>query len=97
MFLVITEDLKWCKKNLLPFSKNVIIIQEKGTALEDFALTASGSSVIMSVGTYGLWAAILSGGEIAFPANKITKKSYYVLDFLKTSKNKRFVGIHWKD
>ena len=96
MFLVISEDLDWCRSELIPLSKNVVVASELGSVSEDLALLTLGSHSIISIGTYGLWGAILAGGEIAFPASKISEEDYYVQHDLLKIKDKRLVKIDWK-
>ena len=97
MFLVMSDDLKWCKENLNKLSKNVVVVYEIATVMEDLALLASGKHVIISIGTFGFWGAMLAGGEIAFPASRISTKYYYVLGNLLTLGNvNRLVRIYWK-
>ena len=96
MFLVLSEDLKWCKDNLVPLNKNVVLVSEKESVVDDLALLTMGNHTIMSIGTYGLWGAILSGGEIAFPANRIGKKDYYVQKNLLEINDSKIIKIYWK-
>ena len=76
MFLVISDDLEWCKLHLLPMNKNVVLAPKGKSSAEDLALISLGSHTIMSLGNYGLWGALLAGGEIVFPGTKFMELPY---------------------
>ena len=62
---MVSDDVKWTRANLGDAGSDVIIDPvPSGAASEDFALLVSCHHVIMSRGSFGLWAAILAGGRI---------------------------------
>ena len=79
MFLVISDDLKWCWKNLKPlYPKNVIISNYTNEPINDIALLAQGSHSILSLGTFGFWGALLCKGNITVTQSKFSFKPYWL-------------------
>ena len=95
MFLVLSEDLKWCRKELAPISKNVVVVEELASVEEDLALVSSGTHVIMSVGTYGFWGGFLAGGEIVYPASRLGGNPYSLQKTLNEIIDDHMIRIHW--
>ncbi|XP_044739753.1 galactoside 2-alpha-L-fucosyltransferase SEC1-like [Chrysoperla carnea] len=65
IFIVISDDPKWCKKNI-GNHQNVYIaskINLYNTTEQDFAVMAACNHSIIDYGTFGAWGAILAGGE----------------------------------
>jgi FkbM family methyltransferase len=67
-FFVASNDISWCKKQ--PFFKGTHIISEKHTAAQDMAILANCDHVIISLGTFGWWSGLLSGGEVVYYENE---------------------------
>ena len=95
MFLVISDDLPWCKRILEPVDKDVVVNDGKGTLFEDMTLISLGAHTIISVGSYGAWGATLGYGRILFPARKMTKEPYFLQIHLKNIKNPKVKGLKW--
>lgn len=61
VFLVVSDDMAWCKEHLT--SRDTFHIG--GTSPEvDMAIMARCNGSIIDYGTFGLWGAVLSGGEV---------------------------------
>ena len=64
IFIVVSDDMVWCREHIV--GPDVIYAPDE--AVEDtkigrdLALLASCSHTILTYGTFGLWAALLSGG-----------------------------------
>ena len=95
MFMVISDDLEWCRHELEPINKNVIINENYGTLFEDLALISLGQHTVVSLGTYGTWGALLGSGDIVFPANKISNQTYYLQRSYFHINDSRVKGIYW--
>jgi len=67
-FFVASNDIAWCQKQ--PFFKGTQIISEKHTAAQDMAILANCDHVIISLGTFGWWAGLFSGGEVVYNADE---------------------------
>lgn len=57
MFYLATDDILWCKTALAFQTSDVVFLQ--GTMENDFAVLAACQGMILSVGTFGWWAAFL--------------------------------------
>lgn len=71
-FVVTSNDISWCKKNLAADSTFVFFHNRPEV---DMAVLSLCDHIIMTVGTYGWWAAWLSGGNVTYykaPARKGT-------------------------
>ncbi|XP_076447134.1 galactoside alpha-(1,2)-fucosyltransferase 1-like [Babylonia areolata] len=64
IFIVVSDDLTWCRDNLKTEKDHVIADHAPGTV--HLALLASCDHVIMTVGTYGWWGGYLSGGDVVY-------------------------------
>jgi galactoside 2-L-fucosyltransferase 1/2 len=60
MFIVVSDDPKWCEREL--HGDDVVVIGNNSPA-QDLALVAACNHSIIDYGTYGMWGAILSGGD----------------------------------
>merc|ERR1712098_267947 len=60
-FLVVSDDPKWCDENL--HGHDVFVIHGNSPAV-DMAIMSLSDMIIIDYGTFSLWGAILSGGEV---------------------------------
>jgi len=60
MFVVVSDDTKWCERELR--GDDVVVIKTNAPA-QDLAIMAACNHSIIDYGTYGIWWAILSGGD----------------------------------
>jgi len=61
MFVVVSDDPKWCEREL---RCDDIVVKKTNSSAQDLAITAACNHSIIDYGTYGMWGAILSGGDI---------------------------------
>ncbi len=66
-FLVCSDDITWCEKNIPP-SQDVTFVTShtSSDAYSDFTLLSQCNHSIMTVGTFGWWAAWLAGGTTVY-------------------------------
>ncbi|XP_037784168.1 galactoside alpha-(1,2)-fucosyltransferase 1-like isoform X2 [Penaeus monodon] len=69
VFLITTDDRKWCEKHLL--GPDVLYAGSKEPSV-DIALLSQGNHTIVSFGTFGFVGALLGGGMIVHPENNPT-------------------------
>ncbi|XP_077294470.1 galactoside 2-alpha-L-fucosyltransferase SEC1-like [Arctopsyche grandis] len=62
LFVVLSDDPAWCEERLSEGRANVRVLSG-GAAAEDLALMAACNHSIIDYGTFGVWGAILAGGE----------------------------------
>jgi galactoside 2-L-fucosyltransferase 1/2 len=62
IFLIVSDDVKWCSKYLLNSNSNDVAIVSKSPA-HDLALLATSYHAIIDYGTYGVWGAFMAGGH----------------------------------
>jgi galactoside 2-L-fucosyltransferase 1/2 len=60
MFVVVSDDPKWCERELR--GDDVVVMKTK-SPVQDLAIMAACNHSIIDYGTYGVWGAILSGGD----------------------------------
>ncbi|KAK8376242.1 hypothetical protein O3P69_008740 [Scylla paramamosain] len=70
LFLVLSDDREWCRRNLQ--AKDVIVIA-KASAAVDMAVMSLGDHHITSYGTYSFSGALLGHGHITHPIGHNTK------------------------
>lgn len=78
VFLVASDDRRWCRRNLLNATSHDVVITPAGSATSDLALLSLSKHLVVSLGTYGFWAGVLSNGLVTFPL-KVGKRSEYFM------------------
>jgi len=58
-FLIFSNDIKWCRENLLPDSSDEDFVDTKDDCL-DFAIMASCDDIIIANSSFSLWAAFMN-------------------------------------
>ena len=89
IFLVISDDAKWCQSNLIKKQKDVFIASQNNlTEIEsvghDLAIMSQCNHTIMSRGTFSFWSSYLAGGGATvlpchLPAFRSPKHDIYQL------------------
>ncbi|XP_004646577.1 galactoside 2-alpha-L-fucosyltransferase 1 [Octodon degus] len=71
IFVVISNGMKWCRENIDTSKGDVVFAGDgqEGTPGKDFALLVQCNHTIMTIGTFGFWAAYLAGGDTLYLAN----------------------------
>ncbi|XP_051890093.1 galactoside alpha-(1,2)-fucosyltransferase 2-like [Pristis pectinata] len=70
-FIVVSNGINWCRENI-DASKGDVYFSGDGNESKphrDFAILAHCNHTIMTIGTFGFWAAYLAGGEAIYLAN----------------------------
>ncbi|XP_068201237.1 galactoside alpha-(1,2)-fucosyltransferase 2-like isoform X2 [Palaemon carinicauda] len=93
VFLVASDDRRWCNRMLLNNETRDVIITPKASATDDLALLSYSSHFVMSVGTYGFWAGVLSGGLVTFPLKVGGRSEYFMTKNLRSIKSKDLIPI----
>ena len=65
VYIVCSDDINWCERNMNVSTRDVYFSQGHGE-LVDLGLLARCDHSIMTVGTFGWWAAFLAGGEVTY-------------------------------
>ena len=68
IFIAVSDDLQWCKDNLE--EENLFYTDNEDTVAgtgQDLALLTMSDHSVLSHGTFGLWGAMLAGGDIIAP------------------------------
>jgi galactoside 2-L-fucosyltransferase 1/2 len=60
LFVVVSDDPKWCERELR--GSDVVVMKTESPA-QDLAIMAACNHSIIDYGSYGVWGAILSGGD----------------------------------
>ncbi|KAM3922977.1 galactoside alpha-(1,2)-fucosyltransferase 2-like [Leptodactylus fuscus] len=83
LFVLTSNGMDWCKENVNNSLGDVHFVgdgQERSPA-HDFALLAHCNHTIMTIGTFGYWAAYLVGGETIYLTNFTLPDSSYLKIF----------------
>lgn len=80
LFVVASNGMDWCKENINTSLGDVYFAGEgyEGSPARDFALLAHCNHTIMTIGTFGYWAAYLVGGETIYLTNFTLPDSPYL-------------------
>ena len=66
VFIVCTDDVGWCEKNVAPLDPRVVIPRRFKSAGVDLAILSRCQHTIMTTGTFGWWGAWLAGGTTIY-------------------------------
>ncbi|XP_004619787.2 galactoside alpha-(1,2)-fucosyltransferase 1 [Sorex araneus] len=71
VFVVVSNDMAWCRENINASRGDVMFAGngKEGTPSRDFALLTQCNHTVMTIGTFGFWAAYLAGGDTVYLAN----------------------------
>ncbi|XP_042556041.1 galactoside alpha-(1,2)-fucosyltransferase 2-like [Dipodomys spectabilis] len=71
VFVVTSDDMVWCRKNMEVARGDVVFAGNgmEGSPGKDFARLTQCNHTIITVGTFGFWAAYLTGGDTVYLAN----------------------------
>ncbi|XP_003406575.2 galactoside alpha-(1,2)-fucosyltransferase 2 [Loxodonta africana] len=71
IFVVTSNGMAWCRENINASRGDVVFAGSgiEGSPGKDFALLTQCNHTIMTIGTFGIWAAYLAGGETIYLAN----------------------------
>ncbi|XP_040204124.1 galactoside alpha-(1,2)-fucosyltransferase 2-like [Rana temporaria] len=78
LFVVTSNGMDWCKQNINTSLGDVHFAGYgvEGSPARDFALLAHCNHTIMTIGTFGYWAAYLAGGETIYLTNYTLPDSF---------------------
>lgn len=74
VFVVTSDDPDWCLRKFRV--KNNIYVSQSYTPAEDLAVLASCNHSIFDFGTFGMWGALLNGGETIFYEKVILSQTF---------------------
>jgi galactoside 2-L-fucosyltransferase 1/2 len=60
LFVVLSDDPEWCEREL---HGDDVVVMKTNSPAQDLAIMAACNHSIIDYGTYGVWGAILSGGD----------------------------------
>ncbi|XP_045845015.1 galactoside alpha-(1,2)-fucosyltransferase 1 isoform X2 [Meles meles] len=71
VFVVVSNGMAWCRENIDASLGDVVFAGDgqEGSPGKDFALLTQCNHTIMTIGTFGFWAAYLVGGDTVYLAN----------------------------
>ncbi|XP_003801604.2 galactoside 2-alpha-L-fucosyltransferase 1 isoform X2 [Otolemur garnettii] len=93
IFVVTSNGMEWCRENIDTSQGDVFFAGngQEGAPGQDFALLTQCNHTIMTIGTFGFWAAYLAGGDTVYLANFTLPDS----EFLKIFKPKAAFLPEW--
>ncbi|XP_030153918.1 galactoside alpha-(1,2)-fucosyltransferase 2 isoform X2 [Lynx canadensis] len=71
VFVVASNGMAWCRENIDASRGDVVFAGDgvETSPAKDFALLAQCNHTVMTIGTFGIWAAYLAGGDTIYLAN----------------------------
>ncbi|XP_076065660.1 galactoside alpha-(1,2)-fucosyltransferase 2-like [Oratosquilla oratoria] len=68
-FIVVSDDLPWCRENVVRHHPDAVALDEPISRDEDFALMALSDHLIFGLGTFGFFGGLLAKGDIIYATN----------------------------
>ncbi|XP_053122390.1 galactoside alpha-(1,2)-fucosyltransferase 2 [Hemicordylus capensis] len=83
IFVVVSNGMDWCRQNINASRGDVHFAGDgrESSPGRDFALIAHCNHTIMTIGTFGIWAGYLAGGETVYLANYTLPNSPFLKVF----------------
>nr|XP_021496028.1 galactoside 2-alpha-L-fucosyltransferase 3-like [Meriones unguiculatus] len=83
VFVVSSDDMAWCRKSISSSLGDVVFAGNglQGSPARDIALLMQCNHTVITVGTFGIWAAYLTGGDTVYLANFTQSSSPFHLIF----------------
>ncbi|KAM9631960.1 galactoside alpha-(1,2)-fucosyltransferase 2-like [Trichechus inunguis] len=83
IFVVTSNGMAWCQENINASRGDVVFAGNgnEGSPAKDFALLTQCNHTIMTIGTFGIWAAYLAGGDTIYLANYTLPNSPFLKVF----------------
>ncbi|NP_001075871.1 galactoside alpha-(1,2)-fucosyltransferase 2 [Oryctolagus cuniculus] len=83
VFVVTSNGMAWCRENIDASRGDVVFAGNglEGSPAKDFALLTQCNHTVMTIGTFGFWAAYLTGGDTVYLANYTAPDSPFHLVF----------------
>ncbi|KAM7059410.1 galactoside 2-alpha-L-fucosyltransferase SEC1-like isoform 2-T2 [Molossus nigricans] len=83
LFVVTSDDMSWCRQNINSSLGDVVFAGNglQGSPAKDFALLTQCNHTVITVGTFGVWAAYLAGGDTVYLANFTLPGSHFHMVF----------------
>uniref|UniRef100_H0V9V7 L-Fucosyltransferase n=1 Tax=Cavia porcellus TaxID=10141 RepID=H0V9V7_CAVPO len=80
VFVVTSNGMAWCRENMDTSRGDVVFAGNglEGSPGRDFALLTQCNHTVMTIGTFGIWAAYLAGGDTVYLANYTLPDSPYL-------------------
>ncbi|XP_043357201.1 galactoside alpha-(1,2)-fucosyltransferase 2-like [Dermochelys coriacea] len=80
VFMVTSNGMEWCRENIDASRGDVYFSgdRKKSSPGRDFTLLAHCNHTIMTIGTFGIWAGYLAGGETVYLANYMLPDSPFL-------------------
>ncbi|XP_027715395.1 galactoside 2-alpha-L-fucosyltransferase 2-like [Vombatus ursinus] len=84
VFVVTSDGMDWCQRNIDTSKGDVVFAKGwiRRSAVKDFALLTQCNHTVMTIGTFGFWAAYMAGGNTVYLANYTLPNSMF-LDIFK--------------
>ena len=80
IFIVVSDDIPWCKANLPPLTHHSIHFSESHDSCEDLSLLTHANHSIISAGSsYGWWGAYLANGHVTYYPGWLKHGGWYNL------------------
>ncbi|KAM9299443.1 galactoside alpha-(1,2)-fucosyltransferase 2-like [Gastrophryne carolinensis] len=96
LFVVTSNGMDWCKENINNSLGDVHFAgdNDESSPAHDFALLVHCNHTIMTIGSFGIWASYMTGGETIYLSNNIIPNSPYLKNFkYETSYLPEWIGI----
>ncbi|KAM9035364.1 galactoside 2-alpha-L-fucosyltransferase 1 [Sarcophilus harrisii] len=83
VFVVTSNGMEWCREHISPSRGDVVFAGDGDEAApgSDFALLTQCNHTVMTIGTFGYWAAYLAAGETIYLANYTLPDSQFLKVF----------------
>ncbi|XP_076056241.1 galactoside alpha-(1,2)-fucosyltransferase 1-like [Oratosquilla oratoria] len=97
-FIVVSDDLPWCRENVLWRHPDAVALDKPISRDEDLALMALSDHLIYGLGTYGFFGGLLAKGDIIYATNVSydLRRPYEVETWVAEAHHENLIPLHYR-
>ncbi|XP_076059461.1 galactoside alpha-(1,2)-fucosyltransferase 2-like [Oratosquilla oratoria] len=97
-FIVVSDDLPWCRENVIRHHPDAVALDEPISRDEDFALMALSDHLIFGLGTFALFGGLLAKGDIIYATNVSydLTRHYQAETRVSEARHKNLIPFHYR-
>ncbi|XP_076065629.1 galactoside alpha-(1,2)-fucosyltransferase 2-like [Oratosquilla oratoria] len=97
-FIVVSDDLPWCRENVVRHHPDAVALDEPISRDEDLALMALSDHLIYGLGTFGFFGGLLAKGDIIYATNVSydLTRPYEIESWVGEARHENLIPFHYR-